>query len=300
MSEEIKGELILPKKPQLQILHRQSILDFGVISNSQKKSLSFSLKNCGEELLEAKLSATEQWIKVNPPSINLNKGEIAEIEVVAEPKDVELGKHTMDIQIESNDLLEKTKSIYTLAHVQEYAIPIELNPSSIKLEEISPTKNMSVKVEVINKSDPSEQASVEVEIDPKNASWLTYEIKGHKNQLYINFNINPKKLDTGNYETKIRVRELFSPYSSPLELPLSFAIPSEELKIKDQLKAPQTKEKIGEFIKNLIFEEKKEEDSDILYTDQKTYSFKPSAIIAGGFLLLIIIGIIIMICIKLL
>ena len=290
MSEEIKGNLVLPKKAQLQILHRHSVLDFGIMALNEEKSLKFSIKNCGEETLEANFEITEGWISINPSHISgLNKGETKEIEVKASPKNVKLGKQKLHLIIKSNDLLEKTKKILILLHIQEKVGNIELHPPSIELIKISPKQETRTKIEVKNINDESEMASVEVEVDPKDADWLSYEISAHKNQLYINLNINPKNLTEEKYDTKIKVRELFSPYALPIEVPISFTIAPKTHKITSKLKEGPSKEKVGDFIKGLIYEEKEEENDDILYTDQKSYRFKPATIIILGIIVFAII-----------
>lgn len=294
MEESIKGNLILPRKPQLQILHKQSILDFGVMSADEKKNLKFAIKNCGEEPLDVKFEVIENWVSINPREISgLKKEEIKEIEISARPVDLKPGKQKLELLINSNDLLEKTKKILILAHIQEKEGTIELCPPYIELINIPPNQKSRTKIEVINTSGSSEVASVEVDIPQEASSWLSYEIKNHKNQLYINFKINPTDLTEERYETRVKIRELFSPYSSPLELPLSFTIAEKTNAITSKLKEAHTRENLGDLIKGLLYEEKKNEDNDILYTDQKTYIFKPTVIIATGIIIIIIIFLVI-------
>ena len=267
MNDEIKGELVLPVKPQLQILNRQSVLDFGIIYNGTVKHLKFAIKNCGHQSLHVNFSAGEDWISTDPASAVLDKGEVREITVSAEPEKIKSGRQKITLLVNSNDLLEQTKQIYILAQVEENSASIELNPPALFLDSILPKKVKSVKVEVKNTGDSEETPSVEVEINPDDSSWLSYEIEGLKNHLYINFKINPKIMEPGDYKTVVKIREIFSPDASPLELPLSFTVPMENDRKTTGL---ETKENVGNFIKGLVFKE--EENDDILYTDQKTYS----------------------------
>ena len=293
MPEDIKGELVLPQKPQMQILNRQDVLDLGSIFRGSTKSLKFAIKNCGEEILKASFSTTENWVSVVPSITELNKGEICEIEVKAKPEDIRPGRQKGTLIIKSNDLLEETKTIYILAQIQEATKSIELYPDYIELGIIWQQKAKTVKVEVKNTLNPSEIVSVDVEVNP-DASWLSYElITGHKNQSYINFKINSHKLSPGDYSTIVRVREMFSPDSFPLDLPISFTISEERPRITTKLNKSETRENVGNFIKKLVYQE--QEQDDIIYTDQKTYSTNQIAyiVIPIVILIIVIIGIIV-------
>lgn len=283
MNEEIKGELILPVKPQLQILNRQSVLDFGIISNGTVKNLKFAIKNCGQQSLHVNFSTSEDWISTDPVSAVLDKGEIREISVIAEPGNIKSGRQKITLLVNSNDLLEQAKQIYILAQIEENSAPIELNPPSLSLGTILPKKIKSVKVEVKNTDNSEEAPSVEVEIHPDDSSWLSYEIEGVKSHLYINFKINPRNMEPGDYKRVVKIREIFSPDASPLELPLSFTVPVENDRKTTGL---ETKENVGNFIKGLVFKE--EENDDILYTDQKTYSTSQSIYIVIAVIVIIL------------
>jgi hypothetical protein len=284
VSNEIKGELVLPIKPQLQILNRQSVLDFGIISNGTVKNLKFAIKNCGQQSLQVNFSTSEDWVSTEPASAVLDKGEVREITVTAEPKEMKSGRQKITLLVNSNDLLEQTKQIYILAQIEENSASIELNPPSLSLEWIVPKKIKSVKVEVKNRDDSEESPSVEVEINPEDSSWLSYDIEGFKSHLYINLKINPKNMEPGDYKTVVKIREIFSPDASPLELPLSFTVPMENERKTSGL---DTKENVGNFIKGLVFKE--EENDDILYTDQKTYSTSQSIYIVIAVIVLILV-----------
>lgn len=267
VNNEIKGELVLPVKPQLQILNRQSVLDFGIISNGNVKHLNFAIKNCGHQSLQVNFSTSEDWISTEPASAVLDKGEIREITVSAEPKEIKSGRQKITLLVNSNDLLEQTKQINILAQIEENSAPIELNPPALSLDSILPKKIKSVKVEVKNTDNSEEAPSVEVEINPDDSSWLSYEIEGVKSHLYITFKINPRNMEPGDYKRVVKIREIFSPDAAPLELPLSFTVPVENDR---KTAGMETKENVGNFIKGLVFKE--EENDDILYTDQKKYS----------------------------
>ena len=148
MNEEIKGDLVLPVKPQLQILNRQSVLDFGIIYNGTVKHLKFAIKNCGHQSLHVNFSTSEDWISTDPASAVLDKGEVREITVSAEPEKIKSGRQKITLLVNSNDLLEQTKQIYILAQVEENSASIELNPPALFLDSILPKKVKSVKVEV--------------------------------------------------------------------------------------------------------------------------------------------------------
>ncbi|MEQ8167945.1 MAG: hypothetical protein ABRQ38_03540 [Candidatus Eremiobacterota bacterium] len=283
MNDEIKGELVLPVKPQLQILNRQSVLDFGIIYNGTVKHLKFAIKNCGHQSLHVNFSAGEDWISTDPASAVLDKGEIREITVSARPEDIKSGRQKITLLVNSNDLLEQARQINILAQIEENSAPIELNPQILSLDSILPKKIKSVKIEVKNTDNSEEAPSVEVEINPDDSYWLSYEIEGVKSHLYINFKINPKIMEPGDYKTVIRIREIFSPDATPLELPLSFTVPSENDRKTAGL---DTKENVGNFIKGLVFKE--EENDDILYTDQKTYSTSQFIYIAIAVIVIIL------------
>ncbi|OQA13864.1 MAG: hypothetical protein BWY64_03451 [bacterium ADurb.Bin363] len=86
---------------------------------------------------------------------------------------------------------------------------------------------------------------------------------------------------------------VFSPDSFPLDLPISFTISEERPRITTKLNKSETRENVGNFIKKLVYQE--QEQDDIIYTDQKTYSTNQIAyiVIPIVILIIVIIGIIV-------